>query len=88
MLLQTVSKLCIGYRISIIVLHASYIPGLMLYVFCDSLGMPYLSLTDTNEIWKPDLFFANEKTSHRHELMSPNSYVRISPDGSVLYSTR
>lgn len=48
----------------------------------------YLTLIDRSQIWIPDLFFSNEKTSHLHDLMRPNHYIRIWPNGEVLYSSR
>ncbi|RWS23296.1 glutamate-gated chloride channel 5-like protein [Leptotrombidium deliense] len=48
----------------------------------------YLTLTDPNKIWKPDLFFSNEKEGHFHDIIMPNVLLRIHPDGSVLYSIR
>ena len=48
----------------------------------------YLTLTETDKIWMPDLFFKNEKTGHFHEIILPNTYIRIFPNGDVLYSIR
>ncbi|XP_053214290.1 glutamate-gated chloride channel-like [Panonychus citri] len=48
----------------------------------------FLTLTDPNRIWKPDLFFSNEKEGHFHTIIMPNVLLRIYPDGSVLYSIR
>ena len=48
----------------------------------------YLVLTDPNRIWKPDLFFSNEKEGHFHNIILPNVLLRIYPDGAVLYSIR
>ncbi|PNF41290.1 Glutamate-gated chloride channel [Cryptotermes secundus] len=48
----------------------------------------YLTLTDAARVWMPDLFFANEKEGHFHNIIMPNVYIRIHPDGSVLYSIR
>ncbi|XP_023228443.1 glutamate-gated chloride channel-like [Centruroides sculpturatus] len=48
----------------------------------------YLTLTDPDKIWKPDLFFANEKEGHFHEIIMPNVLLRIYPKGDVLYSIR
>ncbi|XP_058802223.1 glutamate-gated chloride channel isoform X5 [Phymastichus coffea] len=48
----------------------------------------YLTLTDAGKIWMPDLFFANEKEGHFHNIIMPNVYIRIFPDGAVLYSIR
>lgn len=48
----------------------------------------YLTLTDANRVWMPDLFFQNEKEGHFHNIIMPNVYIRIFPYGSVLYSIR
>lgn len=48
----------------------------------------YLVLTDPERIWKPDLFFTNEKTGHFHKIIMPNILLRIYPNGDVLYSIR
>ncbi|XP_042209304.1 glutamate-gated chloride channel-like [Homarus americanus] len=48
----------------------------------------YLTLTETDKIWMPDLFFKNEKTGHFHDIILPNTYIRIYPNGDVLYSIR
>ncbi|XP_021920388.1 glutamate-gated chloride channel isoform X7 [Zootermopsis nevadensis] len=48
----------------------------------------YLTLTDAARVWMPDLFFANEKEGHFHNIIMPNVYIRIHPQGSVLYSIR
>ncbi|KAK2116623.1 Glycine receptor subunit alphaZ1 [Saguinus oedipus] len=39
-----------------------------------------------DSIWKPDLFFANEKGAHFHEITTDNKLLRISRNGNVLYS--
>lgn len=36
----------------------------------------------------PDLFFSNEREGHFHDIIVPNVYVRIFPNGAVLYSIR
>ncbi|XP_063875360.1 glutamate-gated chloride channel-like isoform X2 [Scylla paramamosain] len=48
----------------------------------------YLTLTETDMVWMPDLFFKNEKEGHFHNIILPNLYIRIYPDGGVLYSIR
>jgi hypothetical protein len=40
------------------------------------------------KMWTPDTFFRNEIESHAFDNMSPNFYVRISPNGDVLFSRR
>ena len=48
----------------------------------------YLTLTDVRKIWQPDSFFRNEKIGRFHDILTPNLYVRIHPNGDVLYSIR
>ena len=48
----------------------------------------YLTLTDVKKIWQPDSFFRNEKIGRFHDILTPNLYVRIHPNGDVLYSIR
>ena len=56
----------------------------------DDLGgqIRYLTLTDQSKVWKPDLFFSNEKEGHFHDIIMPNVLLRIFPDGGILYSIR
>lgn len=39
-------------------------------------------------IWKPDSFFLNGKECYLHKIPTSNRLVRLSKDGSVLYSSR
>ncbi|KRX79279.1 Glutamate-gated chloride channel, partial [Trichinella sp. T6] len=39
-------------------------------------------------IWKPDTFFQNEKSGTFHVVDQPNCFVKIFPDGKVLYNVR
>ena len=58
-------------------------------MYSDTSGQfKFLTLTDPEKIWKPDLFFSNEKEGHFHNIIMPNVLLRIHPDGSVLYSIR
>ena len=50
--------------------------------------LKYLTLTDPDKVWMPDLFFSNEREGHFHDIIVPNVYVRIFPNGAVLYSIR
>ncbi|XP_029158501.1 glutamate-gated chloride channel isoform X6 [Nylanderia fulva] len=50
--------------------------------------LKYLTLTEASRVWMPDLFFSNEKEGHFHNIIMPNVYIRIFPNGSVLYSIR
>ena len=60
----------------------------MLTISRSSGRVEYLTLTDPEKIWMPDLFFKNEKTGQLHQITMPNMYIRIFSDGGVLYSVR
>ena len=45
-------------------------------------------MTDASRIWMPDTFFRNEKFGSFHTILQPNLYIRIFPDGNILYSIR
>ena len=48
----------------------------------------YLTMTDAKKVWMPDTFFRNEKIGRFHNILAPNMYVRIFPNGDILYSIR
>ncbi len=48
----------------------------------------YLTMTDARKVWMPDTFFRNEKEGRFHNILVPNVYIRIFPNGDVLYSIR
>merc|ERR1719347_2465343 len=48
----------------------------------------YLTMTDAKKVWMPDTFFRNEKIGRFHNILTPNLYIRIHPNGDVLYSIR
>ncbi|GMT31138.1 hypothetical protein PFISCL1PPCAC_22435, partial [Pristionchus fissidentatus] len=39
-------------------------------------------------LWIPDSFFPTEKSAHRHMIDTENMFLRIYPNGTVLYSVR
>ncbi|ESO89501.1 hypothetical protein LOTGIDRAFT_125350, partial [Lottia gigantea] len=41
-----------------------------------------------DNIWVPDVFFPSAKTEKRHIITIPNMFIRIEPDGTVIYSQR
>ncbi|KAI0231531.1 Glycine receptor subunit alpha-4 [Lamellibrachia satsuma] len=47
-----------------------------------------VSAKDIEHIWKPDLFFPNEKSASMHQVTIPNKLMRIYHNGTVLYTTR
>ena len=40
------------------------------------------------KIWTPDTFIVNSVKGNRHDIVERNNYLRIFPDGEVLYSER
>merc|ERR1719158_1766585 len=48
----------------------------------------YLTMTDSTKVWMPDTFFRNEKIGRFHDILTPNLYIRVFPNGDVLYSIR
>ena len=48
----------------------------------------YLTMTDATKVWMPDTFFRNEKIGRFHSILQSNLYVRVFPNGDVLYSIR
>ena len=51
-------------------------------------GLNSITLTEQERLWKPDLFFRNEKEGHFHKIIMPNVLLRIKGEGQVLYSIR
>merc|ERR1719320_937697 len=47
-----------------------------------------LSIEMLSKIWKPDTFVYNGKRSYLHTITTPNRFVRLFPNGRVLYSQR
>eukprot|EP00091_Calanus_sinicus_P007351 TRINITY_DN18362_c0_g1_i1.p1 TRINITY_DN18362_c0_g1~~TRINITY_DN18362_c0_g1_i1.p1 ORF type:complete len:160 (-),score=32.24 TRINITY_DN18362_c0_g1_i1:57-476(-) len=45
-------------------------------------------MTDVRKVWMPDTFFRNEKIGRFHNILTPNLYVRVFPNGDILYSIR
>jgi len=49
---------------------------------------PYVTLPSNDLVWKPDTFFRNSKRSKIHNDLASNDYLRLFPNGDLLYSTR
>ena len=45
-------------------------------------------MTDSRRVWMPDTFFRNEKQGQFHNIIQPNMYIRVYPNGDILYSIR
>lgn len=69
-------------------IHTLYITYIFQLIQQKKGRLKYLTLTEANRVWMPDLFFSNEKEGHFHNIIMPNVYIRIFPYGSVLYSIR
>lgn len=51
-------------------------------------SIKYLTISDIKRIWIPDVFFINEKEGHFYDIIKPNVYIRIFPNGQVSISIR
>lgn len=47
-----------------------------------------INLSPDLKIWKPDLFISNEIEGEFHNVLAPNTLLRLSPNGEYLYSVR
>lgn len=74
------------YRVNIFLRQNWNDPRLAYSEFPDSSLDLDPSMLDS--IWKPDLFFANEKGANFHDVTTDNKLLRIFKDGTVLYSIR
>ena len=79
-------KLALCNHISLKTLLIWSIFNILSFSFSGKLN--YLTLTDPSKVWMPDTFFRNEKEAKKHEIIVPNVYVRIYPNGDILYSIR
>ena len=43
---------------------------------------------EIDQIWKPDVFFRNEKGAHFHDITIPNQLLRVNSSGQVWYVTK
>ena len=59
-----------------------------IFVFCYLGRIKYLTMTDSRKVWMPDTFFRNEKHGQFHRIIQPNLYIRVFPEGDILYSIR
>ena len=47
-----------------------------------------LNYNQFSKVWTPDLFFRNLKSGSLHDITVPNRLLRLSPDGTLLFSQR
>jgi len=74
--------------ISICIIYITNSAYRLIDLFVIVVDLKFIVLTDVNQIWRPDTFFSNEKSSHLHTHMVPNNFVRIYPNGDIMYSAR
>ncbi|XP_041940501.1 glycine receptor subunit alpha-2 isoform X2 [Alosa alosa] len=82
----SVTETTMDYRVNIFLRQNWNDPRLAYSEFPDSSLDLDPSMLDS--IWKPDLFFANEKGANFHDVTTDNKLLRIFKDGTVLYSIR
>lgn len=51
-------------------------------------GIPYVSLSEPEMAWIPDAFFKKAITTQQQSTVLPQNYLRVFPDGKVIFSTR
>ena len=56
--------------------------------FNSSIDQLSLSIKMLEGIWKPDTYFLNGRGSYVHTITRPNKLIRLSSNGSILYSMR
>ncbi|TRZ00083.1 hypothetical protein DNTS_004637, partial [Danionella cerebrum] len=82
----SVTETTMDYRVNIFLRQKWNDPRLSYREYPDSSLDLDPSMLDS--IWKPDLFFANEKGANFHDVTTENKLLRIFKDGTVLYSIR
>ena len=50
--------------------------------------IPYLTLSDPSRLWTPDTFFRNGIETMEFDTFETGNYIRIYPDGDILFSIR
>ncbi|XP_056610608.1 glycine receptor subunit alpha-2 [Triplophysa dalaica] len=82
----SVTETTMDYRVNIFLRQKWNDPRLAYSEYPDSSLDLDPSMLDS--IWKPDLFFANEKGANFHDVTTDNKLLRIFKDGTLLYSIR
>ncbi|KAL0963612.1 hypothetical protein UPYG_G00308610 [Umbra pygmaea] len=82
----SIAETTMDYRVNIFLRQKWRDPRLAYSKYPDSSLDLDPSMLDS--IWKPDLFFANEKGANFHDVTTDNKLLRVFKDGNVLYSIR
>jgi hypothetical protein len=58
--------------------------------YVDDINITRLELDKSlfDDVWMPDMYILNEKSSDFHEVTIPNKLIHVYPDGAVQYSAR
>eukprot|EP00074_Homo_sapiens_P009327 NP_001165756.1 glycine receptor subunit alpha-4 isoform 2 precursor [Homo sapiens] len=83
---SSITKTTMDYRVNVFLRQQWNDPRLSYREYPDDSLDLDPSMLDS--IWKPDLFFANEKGANFHEVTTDNKLLRIFKNGNVLYSIR
>lgn len=88
--LSTHYRYCAGpvlqdYTVSIMLALSWYQPRLK-YLY----NVEFFEIDSENmkKLWVPDLYFPNEKLASFHQIMGPNTMMRLYPDGRLEYLAR
>ena len=86
---ENASILILSVYICISKIYCKYVfVYVSIFVFCYLGRIKYLTMTDSRKVWMPDTFFRNEKHGQFHRIIQPNLYIRVFPEGDILYSIR
>ncbi|XP_074601865.1 glutamate-gated chloride channel-like isoform X2 [Brevipalpus obovatus] len=56
--------------------------------YSDGTNISQIVIPEPDRIWKPDIFFKNEKEGHFHKIIMPNVFLRVKKTGEILFSIR
>ncbi|XP_025088665.1 glycine receptor subunit alpha-2-like [Pomacea canaliculata] len=82
---DSVSEASMDYTVSIMLALSWYQPRLK-YLY----NVEFFEIDSENmkKLWVPDLYFPNEKLASFHQIMGPNTMMRLYPDGRLEYLAR
>ncbi|XP_060573934.1 glycine receptor subunit alpha-2-like [Ruditapes philippinarum] len=83
----SISEMNMDYSMSIF-LRERWIDDRLKYD--DTLNITRINLDSSmfNDVWMPDMYILNEKSSDYHEVMVTNKLIHIYPDGTIQHSAR
>ncbi|PAV67688.1 hypothetical protein WR25_04210 isoform H [Diploscapter pachys] len=88
-MLSKIDVVNMEYNLQITFREEWYDPRLAYENLGYSVAPKFLTVPHVKEnLWIPDTFFPTEKAAHRHLIDTDNMFIRIHPDGKILYSSR